>query len=190
MIDEMGGRDSVETGDGAGAGDAQASPAGGEAPNLGVGGEDLQYDLPLDHTQKAHRPEVQNLLDQVEARDVSTPRDGAVFYSGPGNGDLARQFADETGRMTIEDTEGGKWLSEQKLYENVYDPDANPTGLTDSEANLVWSRLSQRYAEQASGEAFAFVRGANADRVFWSTEAKTLSANSNVTKVTTLTEAT
>lgn len=228
MTDEMGDSGSVETGGGAG-GEVSATPAGGEAPNVGgeVGaGGDLdntvqeetvegtpeldevddqrqpsdaarlpgaespnpgtdtaQYDLPLDYTQKPHRPEVQDLLDKVEALDVSTAKDGAIFYSGPGNQRLAEQCARETGRQTLEQTPGGEWLDRQKLYENRYDSDTNPKGLTTQEADLVWSKLSQQFAQQASGVAFAFVHGADPARVFWGTEARVLNTSSTMTKV-------
>lgn len=185
MTDEMGNVDGVEVGKGGEGGDVAVPPAGGEAPNAGSGalnpgGEDLQYDLPLDYTQKAHRPEVQDLLDEVEAKDVSTARDGAIFYSGPGNKQLAEQCAEMTGRKTLEQTEGGQWLEQQNLYPDKGDP--NPK-FTPQEADLVWARLSQRFAEQASGVAFGFVRGAAPDRVFWGTEARVLNTGSTITKV-------
>jgi hypothetical protein len=179
--DELG-DSGVETGGGA-AGDAGAAPAaGGEAPNAG-GRSDSQYDLPLDYTQKQPRKEVQDLLDKVETLDVSTDRDGAIFYSGPENKKLAMQCARETGRKTLEQTPGGEWLKKQNLYENHYEPDNNPKKLTHDEANIVWARLSQRYAEQASGEAFAFIRGAKPEKVFWNTEARVLNQSPSITKV-------
>jgi hypothetical protein len=180
MTDEMGDSGSVETGSGAGSSDAPAPPVGGEAPNAGAGSEDLQYDLPLDYTQKSYRPEVQELLDAVETQVVYTAKDGAIFWSGPGNEKLALQWAEMTGRVMLEHTSGGQWLKEQNLYPKEGDP--NPR-FTKQEADLIWSRLSHRFADQASGVAFAFVRGAAPDRVFWGTEARVLNTSSKMTKV-------
>lgn len=182
MNDELGENASPEVGSAA-AGDAGAvPPAGAEAPNA-AGGSEPQYDLALDYTQKQPRKEVQDLLDEVEIQDVSTGKDGAIFWSGPGNQKLAEQCAAMTGRKTLEQTPGGKWLSDQRLVENHYEPDNNPDALTKEEANVVWGRLSRRFAEQASGEVFAFIHGARPDRVFWSTEARVLNKGPDVTKV-------
>jgi hypothetical protein len=50
---------------------------------------------------------------------------------------------------------------------------------------MVWSRLSQRFAEGASGTAFGFVDGARPGGIFSTVEYPALLENSKVTKVIT-----
>ncbi len=114
----------------------------------------------------------------VETLDVSTARNSAVFYSGPGNRVLAESFAAANGRMTLEKTVGGSWLDAQKLF--------NPgSPLTPQQATQVWSRLSQRFAQEASGNSVGFVNGARAEGIFNTVEFPTLLENPNVTNVLT-----
>ena len=53
----------------------------------------------------------------TEELDVSSAKDAATFYSGPGNRELAEAFARENGKTTLEMTKGGKYLDELKLFE-------------------------------------------------------------------------
>jgi hypothetical protein len=54
---------------------------------------------------------------QIASRlDVSTPPNGAVFWSGPGNRALAEAAASENGAFTLEMTPGGSWLDSQQLF--------------------------------------------------------------------------
>ncbi len=101
---------------------------------------------------------VDDYLRIVDGIDVSTPRNGAVFYSGRGNRELAEQFAAQNGRTTLEMTPGGRWLDQQELF-------GPNSPLTSDEALQVWSRLSQRFADEASGNAVGFVRGARAESI-------------------------
>ena len=110
----------------------------------------------------------------AETLDVATAPNKAVFYSGPGNRALAEAFASTTGRTTLEMTPGGSWLDAQRLYK--------ATSLTDAEADLVWARLSERYAAGASGEVNAFIRGARADRLFNTSELPILRSGRRVSK--------
>lgn len=110
--------------------------------------------------------------------DVSTARNGAVFYSGRGNRELAEAFASQNVRTTLEMTPGGRFLDDLDLF------GAN-SPLTDTEALQVWSRLSQRFAAEASGNATGFVRGARSNGIFNSVEFPALRANPNVTNVIT-----
>ena len=120
---------------------------------------------------------MQDYLDIVEALDVSTGPNQAVFYSGPGQRTLAEAFAQQNGKLTLEMTNGGRWLDAQRLFESG--------SLTKAEAVQVWSRLSERFASAASGNATGFVNGARATGIFNTVEYPTLMANPNVTNVIT-----
>lgn len=55
-------------------------------------------------------PSFPNFLPRIAEElflDVSTAKNGAVFYSGPGNRALAEDFAVANGRTTLEMTPGG-----------------------------------------------------------------------------------
>ncbi len=110
--------------------------------------------------------------------DVSTGRNQAVFYSGKGNRELAEAFAKEHRKLTLEMTPGGQYLDELKLF-------SNDSHLTVEQAQQVWSRLSQRYAQQASGNIVGFVKGARPNSIFNTVEYPVLVNNPNVTNVIT-----
>lgn len=110
--------------------------------------------------------------------DVSTARNGAVFYSGRGNRELAEAFARQNGRTTLEMTPGGQFLDDLQLF-------GPNSPLTPDQATQVWSRLSQRFSAEASGNATGFVRGARAKGIFNTVEFPALSTNPNVTNVIT-----
>lgn len=110
--------------------------------------------------------------------DVSTARNGAVFYSGGGNRELAEAFARQNGRTTLEMTPGGQFLDDLQLF-------GPNSPLTPDQATQVWSRLSQRFAAEASGNATGFVRGARAEGIFNTVEFPALRTNPNVTNVIT-----
>ncbi|MGH8020916.1 MAG: hypothetical protein ACREIA_22060, partial [Opitutaceae bacterium] len=114
----------------------------------------------------------------VETLDVSTARNAATFYSGPGNRALAESFATANGRTTLEMTRGGSWLDAQKLF-------SPGSPLTPTEATAVWSRLSERFAQGASGNAVGFSQGARAGSIFNTVEYPALLQNPNVTNVIT-----
>jgi uncharacterized Zn-binding protein involved in type VI secretion len=117
-------------------------------------------------------------MSKAETLDVSTKENCAVFYSGPGNRALAEQFAADNGKTTLEMTPGGKWMDEQKLFRP-----GSP--LTAPQSMQVWARLSQRYAEGASGSATGFVSGASPTSIFNSVEYVTMRKNPKVTNVIT-----
>lgn len=108
--------------------------------------------------------------------DVSTAQNGAVFYSGPGNRELAEAFAAEHGRVTLEMTPGGRWLHQQALF----GPDSP---LKPEEALAVWAKISHRYASEASGYAVGFAEGASPRSIFNEVEYPALLANPNITNV-------
>ena len=59
------------------------------------------------------------------------------------------------------------------------------SNLSFDQARAVWSTLSQRYAESASGSAVGFVEGADPASIFNTVEYPALRANPNITNVIT-----
>jgi Flp pilus assembly pilin Flp len=115
---------------------------------------------------------------RVETLDVGTPRNGAVFYSGRGQRLLAEEFAATNGRSTLEMTPGGRWLDERGLF-------GPNSPLTQEQATAVWSRLSERFAQEASGNAVGFVQGARPQGIFNKVEFPALLKNPNIKNVIT-----
>jgi hypothetical protein len=121
-----------------------------------------------------------DIMQQVERVNVSTPPGGAVFWSGfrQGNQAAAMKWAQQTGRSTIEMTPGGRWLTSLDVY--------GPTSpFTRAQADAAWRRLSQRFAEEAQGEASAFLKGTsfNPRSTFYGTELPTLYGNPHVPRI-------
>jgi hypothetical protein len=117
-------------------------------------------------------------LQLVDELDVSSHPNGAVFYSGRGNRELAEGFANQTGKTTLEMTPGGRWLDAQ----NLFGPNSP---FTPNEAVEIWSRLSQRFASEASGNVVGFVSGSGSGSIFNSVEFPSLRNNPKVTNVLT-----
>jgi len=120
--------------------------------------------------------EFQSILSQVRAADFSTRRNGAVFWTGyhQGNQRAAMVWAKNTGRQTIEMTEGGRWLN------SLLNGPNNP--LTELETAHIWRAASAEFARGASGTVNAFTRGTTVDpaKVFYGLELKILQKNPNV----------
>jgi hypothetical protein len=130
------------------------------------------------HVDRANKELFSFYRTAVEDLDVSTAPNTAAFYSGPGNRVRAEQFAKDNGGTTLEQTPGGSWLDQRLLF------GAN-SPLSPQQATLLWGRLSQRYAEGASGVVFGFVRGARPRRTFNAVEYPELLENPKVTNVIT-----
>jgi len=121
---------------------------------------DINYDITL-----------RGYLERVDSLGVSSRPGEAVFYSGwnpagVSNRDLGEAFARQKGWTTLEQTPGGKWLDQEKLYGSAKQGDF----LNPADADKVWAKLSQRYAEGVEDSATAFVNGAKPDRVFYQYE--------------------
>jgi RHS repeat-associated protein len=112
-------------------------------------------------------------LAKVDSLNFTTPKDSALFYSGPGNRAFAMQLADDTGRFTIDSTPGGQYLNSLKLYDT----------LPQAQADAIWTKASQAYVNGASGEVNAYINGASLNRVYFSTELPALMRNANVTTI-------
>jgi RHS repeat-associated protein len=111
----------------------------------------------------------------VEKVDVSTGRNEAVFWSGPGNKARATEYARLHGGSTLEMTPGGKALVNRALGARYG---------TELAVNSLWYRLSQRFSERARGRVHVFAKGASRKRTFYEIEEPTLRDNPDVTKRT------
>jgi len=108
-----------------------------------------------------------DLLRQVRRADFSTPRNGAVFWTGfhEGNQSAAMGWAEANGKFTIEMTQGGKWLNDLNLF-------GPGSPISSAEADMIWREASKMFAGGASGYATAFTRGTytDANRGFYGLE--------------------
>ena len=95
-----------------------------------------------------------------------------VFWSGPGNQDAAREFAERTGRTTLEMTPEGKAI--EQLTKDMPWEEAKP----------IWEKASRDFACGASGCVHAFVDGARPEGVWNRIELPALRENPNVTGIT------
>jgi len=111
----------------------------------------------------------------IEKLNVSTDINKAYFYSGNNgiNRANAMFFARMNGGKTIDMTQGGKWLMQEKVYQR----------LSDSTGDKLWQGLSTRYAQEAKGDVRIFAYNANPSRVLYSTEIPLLRSNPNVTGI-------
>jgi len=122
------------------------------------------------------------LMREVERADVTSPVDGANFYSGKAaDGTHMRVFAernsDGVSSVTLEQTPGGKTFDDMHLYE------AN-SPVSQAQADKVWSRLSERYAENAQGDVTAWSHNPRPGSIWNTVERPALELNPNVTKIT------
>ncbi|TBL93452.1 RHS repeat-associated core domain-containing protein [Hafnia alvei] len=137
---------------------------------------------PLSKDQINALPEDQRLKyiqDTVEQLNVSTPENGAVFYSGKGAREDAEIFAQQNGKMTLESTPGGKWLDDLKLF------DDGVKGIDKDDAIEIWKRTSERYAENASGVSIAILNTPRPESIFNTMEYPALRLNSKINNVIT-----
>lgn len=136
--------------------------------------------------------------------DVSTEKNGSIFYAGRveyGDGtvlsarEMAERYADQLfenkgiTKLTLERTPGGEWMDSLKLYDKLPDGTLRyeSMGLTKSQVDNLWSTLSGRYADGASGAVTAFAKNVpdfyKPRTVFYSTELPNLRANPNSTHI-------
>ncbi|MDK6079995.1 hypothetical protein [Massilia varians] len=112
---------------------------------------------------KPHLPKGPNdNWDEVIKRlDVSSPKDGAVFWSGDPK--AAQKFSEEIDGVTLETTAGGRiineWL-ELKRYNWTEDVGPGPY------ARELWSGASEKYAESVTGR----VNAVQTSKKLWDTD--------------------
>ncbi len=120
----------------------------------------------------------QRVLDGVDDLDVSTGNNQSVFYSGRGAREAAENYASENGLSTLEQTAGGQYLDDMRLFEDTV-PD-----IGGDQAAQIWGRISANYASQASGQVTAIVNNPRSNSIFLTQELPALLQNQNVTQVT------
>ncbi|GIF04268.1 WXG100-like domain-containing protein [Actinoplanes siamensis] len=129
----------------------------------------------------SRRTAFRGLMHEVENADVRSPVNGATFYSGeqPG-GEKMRSFAekqvDGVTSTTLEMTPGGRRFDDMRLFEA-----GSPVAR--NQAYGIWQRLSERYAQNATGEATAWTHNAWSRSVWNTAEKPALQANPNITRI-------
>ncbi|MFI5841165.1 hypothetical protein ACIA8K_15830 [Catenuloplanes sp. NPDC051500] len=123
----------------------------------------------------------QELLRQAETVDVSTPPNGATFWSGVAPDgtslqDTAEANTDGVNTVTIEQTPGGGYFDELDLFS------AN-SPVTMPQAQQIWETLSTRYAEGATGTVTAYVHNPRPGSVWTQHELEALRNNPHVTDI-------
>jgi len=121
------------------------------------------------------------LMHEVELADVHSPVDGANFYSGTQPSGLkmrayAESQVDGVRSVTLEQTPGGKYFDDMQLFEK-----GSPIGR--DQAGQIWARLSQRYAENASGRATAWTHDSWSGSIWNTVEKPALESNPQVTDI-------
>ena len=84
-------------------------------------------------------------------------------------------WAETNRKLTIEMTEGGKWLNSLDLY-------GAKSPVTRAEADALWRSASKQFAGNASGRINAFTSGtfSNPDSIFYNIELPILKASPNI----------
>ncbi len=121
------------------------------------------------------------LMHEVENANVRSPFNGANFYSGKQPDDekmrvFAEKQVDGVTSVTLEMTPGGRRFDDMQLF-----GDKSP--VNDDQAMDIWKRLSERYAQDASGEATAWTHKAWSGSVWYTREKPALQVNPNITKI-------
>lgn len=113
--------------------------------------------------------------------DFSSKPNGAVFWSG-GNMNHAQRFGRMTGKTTLEQTSGGRYLDDLKLFPvrpkkgaNVSAEDLIRSKMAAKDAAKVFDAASARFAQEAKGNVNAFTFGAKrmgpyGERTWWRIE--------------------
>jgi hypothetical protein len=118
---------------------------------------------------------------EVELADVRSPVNGANFYSGrAADGTrmrlVAERNADGVNSVTLEMTPGGRVMDDKALYEP-----GSP--ISKAQADQVWGRLSERYAQTAEGEVTAYAHDPWSGSVWLTKEKPALETNPKVTDI-------
>ena len=115
----------------------------------------------IDEAREILRPHLpknpgDNWDEVVKRLDVSSPKDGAVFWSGTadqakmtGQQDAARAFAEKIGGVTLETTPGGRVIDGWKEVNDkfAWNADSGPPPWS----SQLWGGVSKKYAEGATG---------------------------------------
>ena len=116
------------------------------------------------------------ILSGLDEASFKTSEHSSVFWTGyrEGNQVRAMTWAQANGKMTIEMTPGGKALNALDLY-------STNSSVTRIQADTIWNRASEMFANNASGTVNVFTEGALAKpSVFFSIELPLLRSNPKV----------
>jgi hypothetical protein len=130
----------------------------------------------------SERTAFKGLMHEVENANLRSPVNGANFYSGKQpNGERMGEYAekqiDGITSVTIEGTPGGRRFDDMHLYDGFNSP------VNTDQANRIWDRLSERYAQSAKGQATAWIHDVKSSSAWSRVEKGTLEKNPNVTNV-------
>src|SRR5690348_9470346 len=89
---------------------------------------------------------------------------------------FAENNTDGINSVTLEQTSGGKYFDDMRLYET-----GSP--ISQAHADKVWSRLSERYAENASGDVTAWSHNPRPGSIWNTIERPALERNPDVRKI-------
>ncbi|GGN34102.1 hypothetical protein FHR83_006070 [Actinoplanes campanulatus] len=125
--------------------------------------------------------EFHRLMREVERADVRSPIDGANFYSGKDSAGTpmrvyAEKHTDGVTSVTLEQTPGGARFDGMLLYE-----DGSP--IRNNQADNVWARLSERYADDAHGAVTAWAHEPRVNSIWNTVEKPALERNPEVTRI-------
>ncbi|GIE85241.1 WXG100-like domain-containing protein [Actinoplanes regularis] len=131
---------------------------------------------------RSKRTAFKGLMHDVETADLRSPVNGANFYSGKQpNGERMGQYAekqvDGITSVTIEGTPGGRRFDAMRLYDEATSP------VNVDQANGIWDRLSERYAQSAKGVATAWIHDPSSRSAWLRVEKGTLERNPDVAMV-------
>jgi hypothetical protein len=135
--------------------------------------------------REASRFDVHKGFEIALTGDVSTSRNGALFFSGKNsagisNYSLANDFASRYGKTTINMTPAGQQLNALDLFPRLVFKDGVVNPSYAAETSRVWETVSKRYAQGSSGNVNAFVDGARLDSIYMKIERPTLNTMSDV----------
>ena len=135
-------------------GELPAGLGAGRGVTQELGGLDVGHDV----AQRAVATELSHPLAGLSADEViqmatlkglQTPRDSLLLWSGFGREgvDRSQAFAKAFGGVTLELTDGGKWLNSMDLY-GV----SSPSPFSQAQADMIWGEVSSRMVGQAAGQ--------------------------------------
>lgn len=123
------------------------------------------------------RMELQNMFLEIALMDASSPRDGAVFFSGPTAKRKAKQMCDKSdgGMKTVIETPALREFVQHQCH--YFGKNAK---LSLQEGYAVGDWISERFAAEASGTVRVFLDGIKPHGTFNRAEVPALLANPKV----------